>query len=375
MDRQTDVIDADGHVEESDETFSDKYLDAEYRSRRPQVVGSDNGRAFWLIDDQLFPRLAGRGCHIIGTPTGYGKVRAEVSTWKPEQIASIEMRDVDLRYRDIKKENIDVQVIYPTLFIAPQLTVDVGLGQALCRSYNSWISEVCGRRPQTFKWVAAVTLDDVPGAVKELARSKELGAVGVTICGTYQERLLGDPIFLPFFEEAARLDLPVAVHVGWSCQGVNNLVTDLFNSVVTAFSFPVLASCVSLIGAGIFDRFPKLRIAFLEAGCEWVPFLASRMNHFYEFAKERMPRALPKARREPEDYLRSGNFFVSCEVEDRLLPFVIDLIGEDQILYASDVPHSDRMIDSVTYLRKRSDISESAKRKILSENPSKFYKF
>lgn len=375
MTQEMVVIDADGHVEECDETFSDKYLDAAYRSRRPQVIASDAGRAFWLIDDQLFPRLAGRGCHVLGTPTGYGKVRTEVSTWKPEQIASIEMRDVDQRYRDIKKENIDIQVIYPTVFIAPQLTADAALGQALCRSYNSWIAEVCGRRPHTFKWVAAVTLDDVPGAVKELSRAQQLGAVGVTICGTYQERLLGDPMFLPFFEEAARLDLPVAVHVGWSCAGINNLVDDLFNSVVTAFSFPVLASCVSLIGAGIFDRFPKLRIAFLEAGCEWVPFLASRMMHFYEFAKERMPRALPKAKRDPEEYLRSGNFYVSCEVEDRLLPFVINLIGEDHILYASDVPHSDRMIDSVTYLRNRTDISDGAKQKILSGNPARYYRF
>jgi predicted TIM-barrel fold metal-dependent hydrolase len=368
------VIDADGHVEECIETFSDPYLDARYRARRPQVVGSENGRAFWVIDDQLFPRLAGRGCHILGTPTGIRSERSEVSTWKPEHIASIEMRDVEQRRSDIKKEDIDLQVVYPTLFIAPQLTADAGLSQALCRSYNNWISEACARRPEAFKWVAAVTLDDVPGAVAELGRAKGMGAIGVTICGTYGERLLGDPDFLPFFAEAARLDLAVGVHVGWTCAGVNNLVTDLFNSTVTAFAFPVLASCVSMIGAGLFDRFPNLRVAYLEAGCEWVPYLTTRMNHFYEFAKERMPRALPPAKRLPEDYFRSGNIYVSCEVEDRLLPYVIDLIGEDHLLFASDITHSDRMVGSVGYLKNRADLKDSAKRKILSENPVRFYK-
>jgi len=373
MNPAIDVIDADGHVEECEETFADAYLEQPYRARRPQVVGSENGRAFWLIEDQLFPRLTGRGCHILGTPTGYRAQRAEVSTWKPETFASIEMRDVEQRSGDIKKEGIDLQVIYPTLFIAPQLTVDPGLGQAMCRSYDNWISEACARRPDVFKWVAAVTLDDVPGAVAELKRAQGMGAIGVMVCGTYGERMLGDPDFLPFFAECSRLDMAIGVHVGWTCAGVNNLVTDLFNSAVTAFAFPVLASFVSLVGAGIFDRFPNLRVAFLEAGCEWVPYLNTRMNHFYDFAKERMARALPASRKRPEDYLRSGNVYVSCEVEDGLLPYVMDLMGEDHILFASDIPHSDRMVNSVAYLKGRNDLKEGAVRKILRDNPTRFY--
>jgi predicted TIM-barrel fold metal-dependent hydrolase len=98
------------------------------------------------------------------------------------------------------------------------------------------------------------------------------------------------------------------------------------------------------------------------------------MNHFYEFARERMPRAVPPAKRAPEEYLRTGNIYISCEVEDRLLPFVIDLIGEDHILYASDIPHSDRMIGSVAYLRNRADLKGSAARKILCDNPARFYR-
>src|SRR5437867_9430730 len=65
------VIDADGHVEEHDLTFSDKYLDPAFRAQRPRVVATD-GLAYWMIEEQLFPRRLGRGCHNLGTPTSYG---------------------------------------------------------------------------------------------------------------------------------------------------------------------------------------------------------------------------------------------------------------------------------------------------------------
>ena len=373
MSAATDVIDADGHVEECPETFADAYLEQPWRARRPQVVGTESGRPYWVIEDQLLPRFAGRGCFILGTPTAFGAQRMEGSNQKTETYASMEMRDVAQRFADIKKEGLDLQVIYPTLFLAGRLTADPVYGQALCRAYNNWISEACAKRPDTFKWVAVVTLDDVPGAVAELGRAQGMGAVGVMILGTYGERMLGEPEFVPFFAEAAKRDMGVGIHVGWSCAGVNNLVNDLFNSVVTPFAFPVLASFVSLIGAGTFDRFPNLRIAFLEAGCEWIPYLNTRMNHFYDFAKERMPRALPAAKRRPEDYLRGGNIYISGEVEDALLPYVVDLMGEDHILYASDIPHSDRMFDSVAYLKGRNDLKEGAVKKILNENPRRFY--
>ena len=73
------VIDADGHVEENLETFSDKYFEPAFRSLRPRVTGMD-GLAYWVIDEQLYPRRVGPGCHNLGTPTNYdGKVAAHIT--------------------------------------------------------------------------------------------------------------------------------------------------------------------------------------------------------------------------------------------------------------------------------------------------------
>ena len=81
----------------------------------------------------------------------------------------------------------------------------------------------------------------------------------------------------------------------------------------------------------------------------------------------------PGARRKPSEVLRSGQVYISCEVEDALLPQAIELIGEDHILFGSDMPHGDREPFTARELRKRADIAASAKRKILEENAPRFY--
>jgi predicted TIM-barrel fold metal-dependent hydrolase len=367
------AIDADAHVEECEETFGEPFLPGEFQPRRPQVVGT-NGRAFWMLEDQLFPKLQGRACHIVGTPNAYAGTRTEISRLKPETVESMEMRDLAQRSREMQKEGIGLQVIYPTLFLAPRLTADARLLTALYRAYNSWIAHRCAERPDEFKWVAIVPLPDVAESVRELERAKGLGAVGVMIPGIPEDRLLDDPTLLPFWEAVSRLDVPVGIHIAWCYPGLNNLYTNLFASATVPFVVPTFAAFVSIVAGGILDRFPTLRVAFLEAGCEWVPFWVARMDHFYEFAVERVPRALPAAKRKPSEYLRSGQVYVSCEVEDKLLPYVIDLMGgDDYLFFASDIPHSDRMYDSPAYFLRRSDLSETAKWKILRDNARRFY--
>jgi predicted TIM-barrel fold metal-dependent hydrolase len=370
---EAQVVDADAHVEECEETFSEPFLPAEFQPRRPRVVGT-NGRAFWMVEDQLFPKLQGRACHIVGTPNAHGGVRTEISRLKPETIESMEMRDLAQRSREMRQEGIGLQVIYPTLFLGPRMSADGRLLTALYRAYNGWIARRCAERAAEFKWMAIVPLHDVGDAVREVERAKALGAVGIMIPGTAEDRLLDDPGLLPFWEATAGVELPVSVHVAWSCPSLNNLYTSLFASATVPFVFPTFAAFVSIVAGGILDRFPTLRVAFLEAGCEWVPFWVARMEHFYEFAAERVPRALPAAKRKPSEYLRSGQIYVSCEVEDRLLPYVCDLMGEDYLFFASDIPHSDRMHDSAAYFLRRTDLTDPVKWKILRDNARRFYR-
>jgi uncharacterized protein len=372
------VIDADGHVEENLITFSDKYFDPGFRSQRPQVVtGNEDGLAYWMIDEQLFPRRVGRGCNNLGTPVSYQGKPVRHALRKPDTIGSMELTNLSERLAIMDEENISLQVLYPTLFLAYPLSCNPAYVSAMCDAYNRWLGDILSGH-ERLKWVGVVNLDEIPAAVRQVKEAKKLGAVGMMILGTAGDRLLDDPTLLPFYEAVAEADLPLAVHVGWACPAINNLYTHIYPSGVIAFSMPVLMGLVSMMSGGIFDRFPKLRVVYLEAGSLWVHFILERLHHRFHHSGKNLAnvvsRTAPVQRAEPMEYIKSGNLYFSAEVEDALLPQVLDLVGDRQILFGSDMPHGDRERYAEKMLRDRSDIRETAKSNILESNPVSFYR-
>ena len=369
------VIDADAHVEEHELTFGNTYLDPAFRPRRPRVVAAD-GLAYWMIEEQLFPRRLGRGCHNLGTPTSYAGKRTPFTQTKPESLESLELRDPGARLRDMDAEDLGVAVLYPTLFLAYPLTVSPPLATALASAYNRWMADATGGSDR-LRWAAVVNLDEPGAAVQQVHEARRLGAVAVMVLGTSGDRLLDDPALLPVFEAVAQEDLTLAVHVGWACPSLSNLYTDLYTATVIPFLAPVLMGFASLLGGGILDRFPTLRVAFLEAGCLWVHFMVDRLEHRFQFATGMariIPQTAPRAACPPREYLRRGNLYVSTEVEDALLPQVIELLGEDGIIFGSDMPHGDRERFAAKALLARPDLGQAAKGKILRDNARRLYR-
>lgn len=371
------VIDADGHVEENPVTFSDKYFDPAYRAARPQVVpGSEEGLAYWMIDEQLFPRRVGRGCNNLGTPTSYGGKPVRHAQRKPDTVGSMELSNLSERLKIMDEEGIWLQVLYPTLFLAYPLSCNPAYVSAMCEAYNRWLGDILSSQ-ERLKWVGVVNLDNGMAAARQVKEAKKLGAVGIMILGTAGDRLLDDAALLPFYEAIADDGLPLAVHVGWACPAINNLYTHIYPSGVIAFSMPVLMGLVSMMSGGILDRFPNTRVVFLEAGCLWVHFILERLNHRYQHSGKNLAnivsRTAPVQQLTPMEYVQRGNLYFSAEVEDVLLPQVLELVGETQILFGSDMPHGDRERFAAGMLRARRDIPESAKTHILEANPAKFY--
>ena len=372
------VIDADGHVEENPLTFSDKYFAPAFRPHRPQVVpGTEEGLAYWMIDEQLFPRRVGRGCNNLGTPASIDGKPVRHAQRKPDSLGSMELTNLNERLQIMDEENIWLQVLYPTLFLAYPLSSNSAYASAMYSAYNRWLGDVLSGQ-ERLKWVGVANLDDVPEAVKQVHEAKQLGAVGIMILGTAGDRLLDDDSLLPFYEAVAGEDLPLAVHVGWSCPALNNLYTHIYPSGVIPFLMPVLMGMVSMMSGGIFDRYPNLRVVYLEAGCLWVHFILERLHHRFEHSAKNLSnvvsRTAPIQKLSPMDYIKNGNIYFSSEVEDILLPQVLDLVGDGQLMFASDMPHGDRERFAAKTLQDRQDISATAKTKILESNPAKFYR-
>ena len=368
-------IDADGHVEESPAAFTDAYLDPAYRAQRPRVIGMD-GMVYWVIDEQLFLRRVGRGCNNLGTPTACDGKPALHTISKPESVGCLELTDIKARLQIMDEEDIAVQVIYPTLFLAYPLSSNPAFVTALCSAYNRWLGDLLSGH-ERLEWAAVVNLDEGRPAVREVHEAKRLGAVAVMVLGTAGDRQLDDPSFFPFYEALCEEGLPLAVHVGWACPSINNLYTHIYPSGVVAFHFPVLMAFAALISGGVLDRFPNLTAVFLEAGSMWIPYVIDRLNHRFQNQGKALARFLPQTTPLQAlpvmEYIKRGNLFFSAELEDFLLPQVMALVGEQQIVMGTDMPHGDRERFAARHLQERKDLSAAAKAIILEHNPARLY--
>ena len=190
------VIDADAHVEESPATFSDAYLDPAFRKRKPQVVNSE-GRLYWRVEDQIYPRLFGRGCHNMGTPAHHEGHRSFYTASKPESIESIEISHPDARLKDMADEDLEVQVIYPSFFLGHPLVTDPALGAALCSSYNRWLADIWANASDRLRWVVMPPLLQMDKLRDEIKFDKENGACVISLRGLECARRVPTPDFYP----------------------------------------------------------------------------------------------------------------------------------------------------------------------------------
>ena len=353
------VIDADGHVEESVSMFN--LLDARYLDRRPLALGFERDtvygihNAVWLIDGKVYPKTVGKGAIRLGTPTIMEKARL-----KPFSIGAQELTDVGERLRDLDKAGIHKQVVYPTLFLTTT-TEDVELEAALFRSYNSFMAQACSESHGRIKFTALVPIRDVDGSVMELHRAREAGAVAVMLLGVAWDRNLGHKNFYPFYEEAARLDVPISIHFGWGCPAITHTFEFCeFNSAL----LPVFMGFHSIISSGVLDAFPSLRFAFLESGSLWVAYLLQQL---------RRTGKVPGSK-DPAGYFRDGRLYVACEADEDI-NYLVTCIGEDTLVAGSDYPHLDASHEGniVQAIMGREDVPLRVREKILSANPQRLY--
>ena len=244
--------------------------------------------------------------------------------------------------------------------------------------YRLFLSQFPGTHEEFIKLsprlqaVALLPVQDPKAAAKELRRAvSELGHVGAMLAadGTH---LLGDERFLPIYEEAERLGVMLGIHASGSHLGGAGV--DLFPTFIQAHTcshaFGQMRQLTSIVFEGIPERFPRLRIAYLEAGCGWAPYWMERMDD--EYAKR--AEEAPALRKKPSEYIRSGSIYFSCEADEWLLPQALKLVGENQIVYASDFPHWDHSFpQSIDEIRDRGDLSDAQKRKILGDNARRLY--
>ncbi|NIO10144.1 MAG: hypothetical protein GTO40_19915, partial [Deltaproteobacteria bacterium] len=163
------VIDADGHVIEPEEMFAE--MPAEFFPRRPVRVQlptdtlREDFNGCWIIEGKTCPAIGGKG------RTTFYLAGDERSRKMDVSIPSQTLADIDARVADLDRFNIDVQVVFPTMFLAATAQ-DVGLESALFQAYNTYVGRACEKSKGRVRWVAMIPFRDPERAVLEMRRSK-----------------------------------------------------------------------------------------------------------------------------------------------------------------------------------------------------------
>jgi uncharacterized protein len=356
------IIDADGHVQDKNLPWQD-LMPASFKSRAPRLVKDNRGIDFIMMEGKLCPKPVGKSCSFVGVARS--RVQKETTG----------MEDPVQRLKDMDLEGIDTAVVFGTSpFLSLPFVEDKELACAISVVYNNWVASYCKADPRRLKAVALVPIQDPPAAVKELRRCvKDLGFVAVASpTHSSSGKNLDHPDHEPFFAEAERLNVPVCVHVGAGdgvAAGTERFDHPFYTHAMT-HPFEQMIGVLCVVVGGMLEKFPKLKVAFMEAGAGWVPYWMERLDEHYEYLQP----TVPWLKKPPSEYMRGGQLYYAFEPDESTVGLVANYVGAEHLVFASDYNHSDsKFPDTVKSIVGREDIAPSLMAKIMGENAARLY--
>lgn len=355
---KAEVIDADAHVVETEQSWN--YLEAAEQKYRPTLAPSPShpNRQNWFLDGEdlgfKFPSPDERQAE-----QHFKKYGRRVDT----PVDARELSDVKRRLRHMDELGIDIQVLYNSLWLTP-LTTRPDAEIALCWSWNRWLADVWKVGEDRLRWTCVVPALTPSEAIAQIRFARQHGAVGVCMRPFERDRMMTDPFYYPIYDEAQRLDIPITVHLANGSPELFKLMTNEAGGGFSTFRVPTVTACYALIMSEIPRVFPKLRWGFIEASSQWVPWVVH----------EAVRRSLGSAQPISRDCLREYNIYVSTQTDDDFA-YIISYASEDNLLIGTDYGHGDTSseLNAIARFKAIDDLGETVKRKILSDNPRRFY--
>ena len=285
------------------------------------------------------------------------------------------MTDPKARLADMDLEGIDQTIMFPGGAGEEWAGLDRDFAVALCRTLNDARAEYTRFAPQRLMSVAKLPMIEPEAAATELRRAVgELGMVGMVTTQHVRDKNLDHPSFDVVWRTAEELGVAVCVHGGGQAIDQVPIGVDRWQTRLEmhAFTHPVgqMLAVMAFTVGGVLHRFPRLRVAFLEANTGWLPFWLERLDEHWELT----PEQAPMIDRKPSAYFLSGRCFIGCDPDEKYLPQVVDAVGEGVVVYASDYCHWDcKFPDTVKIIEERADLSERAKKGLFDDNPRRLY--
>jgi len=371
------IFDSDTHVGPYVDVL-DKYMTPAERSKlpawEPYRSTSGSGHTVYTEGQRHYRRRLGRGTpddtkgrYMAGFTGAHG-------ARKPSPRVDDDPAE---RIKDMDFEGVDVNLTLPSGWFGTwNAGEDVALEMGMFRAYHRCIEEYCGAYPTRLGGVILTSARDIPGSLEEVERwGTSRWAWGLMVYAPYGGAPLDHPDLEPLWAACQEYDLSLALHTftvmpPYAPGGLDTW-DNLFLQRSAAHPWCGMRNMAALIGAGLMDRFPRLRIGTLEAGHGWLPFWMARLDEHAKTIKA----ALPELKGSPSSYVTSGRYFQSIEPPEGpdLTNAVIDLVGEHVLMYASDYPHGESHFPHTVDMVMEWKMSETRKRRLLWDNAVRYY--
>ena len=369
------VMDSDLHLMEPPGLYRD-YIDPVYASRRPEASYDRPGHyAGWRVEGRSVPPWIGDP-QVLQANEMLDRRSREVMRdgWECNFDARSTLRAMDA-------EGIDVAVLFRTAasMLVSIDSLDPGYSLALCQAFNDWVADYCEEDPDRLKATAIVPQHDAGLAAREAQRAvEELGALGVVLLPSpVAENQVHDPAFDILWDRIQALGVPVCFHgtsgaassdyLGARLEGHPNYRTLLHASV---FPLELMMAMGSMILGGVLERFPSLKVAFLEGNCSWLPWWLYRMDDQWDkFGGGDEFRLSEK----PSFYFQR-QCFISIDADEAPAADMVRRLGDDNVVFSTDYPHPDSAFPhAVDELLALEGIPAASKGKILWDNCARLY--
>ncbi len=349
---------------------------AALKARMPYVAEGADGPHWTARNGRSFGLVCGVG------PSGQKHVPG--SNYRVDAMASTglyddarkgirRVTDPELRAQDMDRDGVQAEVLFGILGAATRLG-DHQAANEMCPIYNDWHVDFCRRHPERYIRLACLPYGDIDAAVEEIHRVAKLGLRGVELSCSWDMEPMWHPIWEPLWKTVNEVDRPLHFHTFPTLppdkvtQQTGLTRRAAFFTVVSSFQMNLANIIAAVIGAGVLERYPRLRISFGESGIGWLPYVLERMD----FGWEDRFRDLG-LRMKPSDYWRR-----QCKATfqfDRIGAKLIDDIGVETLMWGSDYPHPDGVWpESSKYIAEQfGHLPPEIAHKITCENAGRFY--
>jgi predicted TIM-barrel fold metal-dependent hydrolase len=370
------IFDSDTHVG-PDAAILARYLSRAEKDRleawAPYRSEGRHGQVTYTKGQRRYRRKLGSAT-AEESPGGY--MAGFTGVKRERQPSPLVDADPAARIADMDHEGVEVNLTLPSGWFGTWTAGDdIALEAAMYRAYHRWMADYCGAYPRRLGGVLLAASRDVAGSLAEMRAWRNAAwAWGVMVYAPAGIPL-DHPDLEPVWAEAAALDLAVVLHTftvmpPYAPGGLDTW-DNLWLQRSAAHPWCGMRNMAALIGSGVMDRYPSLRIATLEAGHGWLPFWIQRLDEHAETIKA----ALPALKHRPSEYVTGGRYFQSIEIPEgaKLTNAICELLGDDVLMYASDYPHGESHFPQSARIVRGWEMAEARKQKLFWDNAVRLY--